>query len=135
MVNGPPRALTSALQLEFIARSKVIDLPCSMSVCKACSFCNFLAPSLTLWLSHVRTVHGSDPAFEIECCSVKYSKCSSFVSHMYRKHRNELSVASMSDPKELPTVIDFHTDETASFSNKSCDVGDHAVQHAVHQLL
>ena len=106
---------------------------------KECVFCNFEAPSWTLWLGHVRSVHASDPDFEIECCDTKYTKCSSFVSHVYRKHRSELSVTSqvyplLEDAEEMQAVPHF---PKIAMEGCGAETGDSSVrmQHAVDQLL
>ncbi len=59
--------------------------------------CNFSAPGRSLWLSHLRGVHSEDQDFHVTCeidgCRAVYTKCSSLVSHMYRKHRDSLTEA------------------------------------------
>ena len=84
----------------------------SASLAKRYPLCNFLAPTVSLWLGHIRSVHSDGSGFLIECCSTQYTKCASFVSHMYRKHRNELGaqtatisancVQTFSQPEGIP---------------------------------
>ena len=53
--------------------------------------CDFSCPTKALWLSHLRSVHSQDEDFTITCdineCNASYTKCASFVSHIYRQHR------------------------------------------------
>ncbi len=76
-----------------------------------CPLCNFISPNRNLWLSHIRGVHSNDDDFSMACgiseCTATYSKCSSFISHVYRKHRDVLSVP---DKVEHSTCSSEHTD-------------------------
>ena len=60
-----------------------------------CSLCSFSSPTRSLWLSHLRSVHGEDDHFFVTCdinqCGASYSKCASLVSHIYRQHREIIS--------------------------------------------
>ena len=71
----------------------IMSTSASMSSYK-CPLCNFAAPTRCLWLSHIRGVHHNDENFTIICgineCVSTYSKCASFVSHVYRQHRDEI---------------------------------------------
>ena len=103
-----------------------------------CPLCNFTAPTRNLWLSHIRCVHHDDENFTITCgineCASTYSRCASFVSHVYRQHRDIViddqsrSVSSTSGHDTILTVdspIDFnHGGESES-----------NLQHAVDQIL
>ena len=57
-------------------------------VCSLCSFRTGCVPEL---VSHIRLVHFSDPTFSLTCgideCEKHFKKCSSFLSHVYRHHR------------------------------------------------
>ena len=60
-----------------------------------CPLCQILLPSIKLWVSHIRLVHGPDPNFTLTCplegCSGStYHKFQSFNSHIYRDHRSFL---------------------------------------------
>ena len=75
----------------------------SMSVSSYdCPLCNFSAPTRTLWLSHIRSVHSGDENFFIICvinqCGSKYNKCTSFVTHIYRQHRDVQTPSSSTCP-------------------------------------
>ena len=93
-------------------------------------------------LSHYRAVHLSDDDFNITCdfegCGQQYSKCSSYVSHIYRRHRSFI----MSDVSESVSM----SDAGPSGVNEPCEVeqndsdrsaGDvvHVDPHVMDQLL
>lgn len=56
-----------------------------------CQICNYRTPDLKSLISHLRAVHSKDDDFSFVCdidgCGQHYAKCSSYVSHVYRKHR------------------------------------------------
>ena len=56
-----------------------------------CQICNYRKPDLKSLISHLRAVHSKDDDFSFVCdidgCGQHYAKCSSYVSHVYRKHR------------------------------------------------
>lgn len=106
-----------------------------------CSLCNFSAPTINLWLSHLRNVHSKDENFAITCgineCPASYSKCASFVSHVYRQHRNALFdrtnqtrvlQSSKSCTFDEIVVPDASTDQVESLDGTQ-------LQHTVDQLL
>ena len=105
------------------------------------------------WVSHLRLVHCNDSDFKIVCgingCAKTYQKCSSFLSHVYRSHRESIiqaknptatspnslfsGVSVQADvPNEYDTLLDMSgtlTDDTTSTATSDL------LQHTVHQLL
>lgn len=59
---------------------------------KKCPLCNFHSPNIPLLLSHLRSVHSSDPHFVVTCgldgCTVSSRSFSALYSHVYRQHPN-----------------------------------------------
>ena len=57
---------------------------------KLCPLCSFEAPSVSIVLSHLRTVHASEPNFCVACglggCAKTSKSFSSLYSHVYRLH-------------------------------------------------
>ena len=57
---------------------------------KKCPTCSFNASTVKLVLSHLRSVHSSDPRFHVMCgidgCARTYRKYSGLHSHLYRCH-------------------------------------------------
>ena len=57
---------------------------------KSCPLCTFEAPAVTILLSHLRTVHFSDPRFRVTCgldgCLTTSKSFSALYSHIYRHH-------------------------------------------------
>lgn len=57
---------------------------------KRCPLCSFEAPAISYILSHLRTVHSSDPCFRATCgiggCAVTSKTFSALYSHIYRRH-------------------------------------------------
>ena len=92
---------TSAFQVLF----KCLQLPdaaayrtprarlCIMATppAQVCSLCPFRTGCVPELVSHIRLVHHSDPTFSLTCgideCEKHLKKCSSFLSHVYRHHR------------------------------------------------
>ncbi len=60
---------------------------------RKCPLCNFESPTIPLLLSHLRSVHASDPRFHVTCgiggCTVSSRSFSALYSHIYRHHPNE----------------------------------------------
>ena len=56
-----------------------------------CVLCGIPSPSLKLYISHLRSVHGKDPNFNVMCniseCREVFRAFSAFNSHVYRHHR------------------------------------------------
>ncbi len=117
-----------------------------------CPLCNFKSPSRSLWLSHLRNVHYDEDGFFVTCgidgCDASYRKCSSLVSHVYRKHRNSV-VSGESIPvaaaqfEILENVADIGTSDQAPEINVVADAVDFGssntalanFQHTINQLL
>ena len=57
---------------------------------KRCPLCSFEAPAISYILSHLRTVHSSDPRFQATCgiggCAVTSKTFSALYSHIYHRH-------------------------------------------------
>lgn len=112
-----------------------------MSAASYCPLCNFSAPTRSLWLSHIRNVHYQDDNFAIICgingCSSKYNKCASFVSHVYRQHReaiisqvNQTNSTERSDTTETDCDAFCHCEY-----EESHHFDDHSLPHTVNQIL
>ena len=58
-----------------------------------CPLCDFRSPTTPLLLSHLRSVHSSDPQFNVTCgingCTVSSRSFSALYSHIYRHRPNE----------------------------------------------
>lgn len=107
-----------------------------------CPLCNFSAPTRSLWLSHLRSVHNEDENFAVTCsingCGASYSKCASFVSHLYRQHREAVVLGKSNHvcPSDLSTTEALHDEiESENYVSEGGidEVTD--LQHAVHQIL
>ena len=105
-----------------------------------CPLCNFNAPTWGLWLSHIRSVHKEDENFAVTCnigeCASLYTKCASFVSHVYRQHRDVvvLGKSRCAPPYNLSSDISIGVDEAIwPASEGDGEVSD--LQHAVHQII
>ena len=113
-----------------------------------CQLCNFSYPSMKLWLKHLRSVHEEDTAFSVTCniedCTASYTKCLSFVSHLYRQHRDTVTTA----PERQADMAGNNSNNVTD--NRERDIGSilgmptlddnqelvrSDVQHAVDQLL
>lgn len=104
--------------------------------------CNFLATTIGLWLSHVRVVHKEDPSFVLECCETTYTKCASFVTHVYRRHRDVLGPKSVraSDSFDASTSNSISQADSISTiyiepSLLQCNGEGDNLSQSVHQLL
>ena len=90
------KCFSSAFQVLTAARcSCVLHLArlCIMATppAQVCSLCPFRTGCVPELVSHIRLVHHSDPTFSLTCgideCEKHFKKCSSFLSHVYRHHR------------------------------------------------
>lgn len=105
-----------------------------------CPLCNFSSPSRGLWLSHLRSVHSKDNDFFISCdingCGSSYSRCASFVSHIYRQHR-EIIMAGQLQNSPVVSYNDCGEDrrDIESFELMCSEPLRSDLQHAVDQLL
>ena len=121
-----------------------------------CNFCNFRAPTLNFYVSHLRSVHAEDSDFHITCgidgCVNNYQKCSSFLSHVYRNHREALlvpgsrcvSLPPASDDPATATTTNVGTEEGLFggelYSEEHARNGDLGTatapfDHSLHQIL
>ena len=61
------------------------------SIIVPCPLCGIPSPSLKLYVSHLRSVHGKDPNFNVMCgidgCREVFRSFAAFNSHIYRHHR------------------------------------------------
>ena len=79
---------------------------------KKCPMCSFSAPTVKLVLSHLRSVHSSDPRFHVMCgidgCARTYRKYSGLHSHLYRCHWSSSKRISqnLSDTSNTATGVD-----------------------------
>ena len=109
-----------------------------------CSMCDFSAPTRGLWLSHLRAVHNEDDNFNITCgidnCWNSYTRCASFVSHVYRQHREVILVQRSnfgSSNNDSSSSFEVEDDGGVHEYNDDCENSneDFELQHAVNQLL
>ena len=100
-----------------------------------CTLCNTRSPSISLWMSHLRQVHCSQDVSTVLCpvyeCNASYSSVSSLCSHVYHKHRNDITTVppSTSSSRQQVVICDTQPDVTFDFS-----IPD-SISHDVHQLL
>ena len=99
-----------------------------------CSLCDSRSPSLSFWMSHIRSVHVNDQ-FELSCpvgeCSLIYSNVNSMCSHIYRKHSSSSrsrDVPGPSVPPEVAQPTGFSSDVMMDLSLPE------SVSHDVDQL-
>ena len=88
-----------------------------------CSLCGYLSPSLPLHVSHIRLVHGADKNFSLVCgiegCNHKFKTFFSFNTHVYRKHRQPMGLASASSMDVDVSCDDIPTTEEC-FQDSEC---------------
>ena len=119
--------------------------------CIQCSLCSFRTITLSEWVSHLRLVHCNDSEFTVTCgingCVKIYKKCSSFLSHVYRCHRE--TIIQNKTVKDSTVAIDesllafdytrvnIQHDFSAIglFDCTSASGSSSLLQHTVHQLL
>ena len=103
--------------------------------CYDCSMCNFSAPGRKLWLSHLRGVHSEDEDFHVVCkidgCTTEYTKCSSLVSHVYRKHRDVLAESNSLANDDTDSVEKSY-DGNECFSDTMPNI---ELEHTISHLL
>lgn len=110
-----------------------------MSTSCGCPLCNFSAPTRSLWLSHLRNVHHHDDNFAITCgiddCTSTYTNCASFVSHVYRQHRDAI-ISQVNPPCNLK-----HSNTTSEVDYNALCSYEYVIeertdlQHTVDQIL
>jgi hypothetical protein len=90
-----------------------------------CSLCGTPSPSISNLMSHLRLVHQSDCGVSLTCpvsdCNAIYTKVNSLYSHVYRKHKEQLSVRATvgnttltASPEAVP-IIDFSLPEDLTY--------------------
>lgn len=95
---------------------------------KKCPMCTFKATSLSLVISHIRTVHSSDPNFRVPCgldgCATTSKSFPAFYSHIYRHHTDVIKKRDYSREMKqgtstrcLPTHQANHESSCGDFSN------------------
>lgn len=109
--------------------------------CIHCPMCQFSTPIRNLWLSHLRAVHKEDENFSVTCginnCFNSYTRCASFVSHVYRQHREAILVQrsnSRSPDNDTRSSFEVENDIGVYEFNDEYEE-DSTLQHAVNQLL
>ena len=109
----------------------------------------FRAPTLNLYVSHLRSVHAEDSDFYVECgidgCVNKYEKCSSFISHVYRNHHEVLLLADSRSVSLPPPESDNPNREEELYGEelgteiyqRSGEIGGATslFDHSLHQIL
>ena len=108
-----------------------------------CPLCNFASPTRNQWISHLRSVHHNDDNFSVVCgirdCTATYTKCASIVSHVYRKHREALSVSG--DARSFTTTSLVPDAQLSSYYDPSDLQIDQSVsrsvdmEHTISQIL
>lgn len=112
-----------------------------MSSVISCSMCNFNAPTRSLWLSHLRSVHRDDVEFNVTCgidnCANTYTRCASFVTHVYRQHRESFIVhhRGTSESGQGSFHVENETFWEIDGNRENNSSQDEDIQHAVNQLL
>ena len=83
-------ALNSKDTMQFM--SVAFTLFVTMSI--RCDICSKVTPNVKTHMQHIGLVHRSDPNIRLKCvtegCPMTFSRYSSFISHVYRKHQNIL---------------------------------------------
>ena len=80
---------------------------------KFCPLCNFVGPSIRIWLSHLRAVHSNDPHFNVMCgidgCTTTPKSFSALYFHIYRKHpkliASSVRLESEGEPEDSNDLI------------------------------
>ena len=76
----------------------------------SCCLCECSSPSLSLYISHLRLVHGKDSSFSVTCgidgCRDHFRTFSGFNSHVYRHHRSAVGVdATTEEEPDLTSPV------------------------------
>ena len=107
-----------------------------MSTSFVCPLCNFNAPTRNLWLSHIRSVHHEDDNFFVTCgideCTSTYTRCASFVSHVYRQHRNV--VVSSKNSENALEISNTDVSEEVDYNTMYEGEERTDLQHAIDQI-
>ena len=87
---------------------------------KQCPLCSFQASTMRIVLGHLRTVHSSDPRFNVVCgidgCSRSYRTFSGFYSHIYRQHKTS-GIVQRESRSQVARVSDCAADSIQADSN------------------
>ncbi len=85
-----------------------------------CTLCSYFAPSLKLYISHLRIVHSRDPLFQVICgiegCKNKFRAFTAFNTHVYRHHRVALGLETQTG---LETQNSTELDGECSINSES----------------
>lgn len=117
-----------------------------------CSLCSTRSTSISLWLSHLRNVHESETEISVSCpidrCCAVYNNVNSLYSHVYRKHRDLLSIppgsrsstapisTSLDNMLDTDNMLESHTDTFSCISINSLDISAlDGLTHDINQLL
>ena len=112
-----------------------------------CKLCNYWTPSLKFLISHYRAVHLNDNDFNVKCdlegCEQQYSKRSSYVSHVYRRHHSfivcdDSQSVSMNDPltsTEDPGPSSVNQPYLVGQNESDHSAGDTVDPYVMDQLL
>lgn len=110
---------------------------------KQCPLCSFQASTMRIVLGHLRTVHSSDPRFNVVCgidgCSRSYHTFSGFYSHIYRQHKTSGIIQRESGSQAAPGIDDTangYIQSNADFQyDPETDMGECCNQHASNLRL
>ena len=73
-----------------------------------CQLCEYCAPALPSYISHLRLVHAEDPRFDAVCgidgCHLRLKTFNGFSCHIYRHHRVALGLEEPEMGPEEPTT-------------------------------
>lgn len=85
---------------------------------KQCPLCSFEAPSVPVILSHLRSVHSSDPHFNVTCglggCATTSKSFLALYSHIYRYHKDYIRKRKHHTDSALPVFQDGEDSENFS---------------------
>ena len=121
-----------------------MDVSASVALATArydCPLCNFASPTRNQWISHLRSVHNDDN-FNVVCgisdCKATYTKCASFVSHVYQKHREALSVSG--DVRNFTFTSDVPDAQSSSYEPNDLQIDQPVarsvdMEHTISQIL
>ena len=109
-----------------------------------CRLCSFRTRTISEWISHLCLVHSEDDEFSVRCgingCTREYRKCASFLTHVYRHHRDVVISSSTASSADVvnpsfegmfssPVPLHEHICDSSNTFEHS------AIDHTVHQLL
>ena len=128
----------------FIQRGTCRVMATPTQLCSLCSFRTGCVPEL---VSHIRLVHYSDSNFSLTCgidgCKKHFKKCSSFLSHVYRHHRQYIvhGVPRKQEDEPQPECLALGEPKLDSLTLPAANAMDiqeengSLLDHTVHQLL